>query len=87
VEATGLLPLRSSLLNLVGPFRAASPQWNEAAGDLDLAEGVPQLASWRKVRYVLEDGMTAIFQANTPVNQLASMLAEMDTMAQEISKK
>jgi ABC-type glycerol-3-phosphate transport system substrate-binding protein len=87
VEATGLLPLRSSVLNLVGPFRAAHPQWDEAAGDLDLAEGVPQLASWRKVRYVLEDGMTAIFQANIPVNQLPSMLAEMDAMAQEISKK
>jgi hypothetical protein len=36
---------------------------------------------------VLEDGMTAIFQANTPVNQLPSLLAEMDAMAQEISQK
>jgi ABC-type glycerol-3-phosphate transport system substrate-binding protein len=87
VEATGLFPLRTSMLNLIGPFQAASPQWDSAVGGLALAKGVPQLASWRKVRYVLEDGMTVIFQTNTPVDQLPSVLAEMDLMAEELSKK
>ena len=86
VESTGLFPLRTSALNMIGPFRAASPQWDGAVGDLDLAQGVPQLASWRKVRYVLEDGMTVIFQTNTPLAQLPSMLAEMDAMAGEMNK-
>jgi ABC-type glycerol-3-phosphate transport system substrate-binding protein len=87
VEATGLFPLRTSLLDMVGPYHAASPQWDAAVGDLSLAQGVPPLASWRKVRYVLEDGMTVIFQTNTPVDQLPSVLAAMDAMAEELSKK
>ena len=87
VEATGLLPLRTSMTNLITPFQAASPQWDAAVGNLILAQGVPQLASWRKVRYVLEDGLTVIFQTNTPLNQLPSMLVEMDLMAEELSKK
>jgi len=87
VEATGLFPLRTSMTNLIGPYQAASPQWDEAVGNLSLAQEVPQLASWRKVRYVLEDGLTVIFQTNTPLNQLPSMLAEMDLMAEDLSKK
>ncbi len=55
VEATGLFPLRIPPGD-IGPYRAASPQWQAAVGYLSLAQGVPQLASWRKVRYVLEDG-------------------------------
>ena len=84
VEASGLFPLRTSMLSLIGSFQAASPQWDGAVGDLNLAQGVPQLASWRKVRYVLEDGMTAIFKTDTHLNQLPSMLAEMDKMAAEM---
>ena len=87
VEATGLFPLRTSLLDMVGPYRAASPQWDAAVNALSLAQGVPPLASWRKVRYVLEDGMTVIFQTNTPVDQLPSVLAEVDAMAEELNKK
>jgi multiple sugar transport system substrate-binding protein len=87
VEAAGLFPLRTSVLDQIGPYRAASPQWDTAVGDLSLAQGVPHLASWRKVRYVLQDGVTVIFQMNTPVDQLSSVLTEMDTMAQELNKK
>jgi len=86
VESTGLLPLRTSVMNLLGSYKAALPQWELAAGELDLAEAVPQLASWRKVRYVLEDGLTTVFQANTPVAKLPSILAEMDSTAQELNK-
>jgi len=87
VEQTGLFPLRNSVLDMIGPYRSASPQWEAARGYLSLAQGVPQLTSWRKVRYVLEDGMTVLFQTNLPVEQLASVLEEMDAMAQEVSKK
>jgi ABC-type glycerol-3-phosphate transport system substrate-binding protein len=86
VEYTGLFPLRTSVLDQVGPYRDASPQWNAALGDLSLAQGVPQLASWSQVRYVLEDGATVIFQMNTPLDQIPSALTEMDSMAQELNK-
>jgi multiple sugar transport system substrate-binding protein len=87
VEATGLFPLRNSVLDMIKPFRQASPQWEVAFGTLSQAQGVPQLASWRKVRYVLEDGMTVFFQSNQPADKLPDVLTEMDAMAQELSKK
>jgi multiple sugar transport system substrate-binding protein len=84
VEATGLFPLRNSVLGMIQPYRQASPQWDAAIGYLSLAKSVPQLASWRKVRYVLQDGMTVFFQTNQPVDQLPAVLDEMDSMAQEL---
>jgi multiple sugar transport system substrate-binding protein len=84
VETTGLFPLLNSVLDLIGPYRTASPQWNAAVGDLSLAQGVPQLASWRKVRYVLEDGTRVIFLTGLTLDQIPSVLAEMDSTAKEI---
>jgi multiple sugar transport system substrate-binding protein len=84
VEVTGLFPLRNSVLGMIQPYRQASPQWDAAAGYLSLAQDVPQLASWRKVRYVLQDGMTVLFQKNLPMDQLPFMLDEMDSMAREL---
>ena len=87
VEASGLFPLRNSVVDMVGQYRASAPQWEAAIGDLSLAQGVPQLASWRKVRYVLEDGTKIIFQTDIPVDQIPSILTEMDSTAKEISDK
>jgi multiple sugar transport system substrate-binding protein len=82
VDATGLFPLGATDMTV-----APSPQWQAAVADLSLVQGVPQLASWRKVRYVLEDGTNIIFQNNLPVDQIPSMLTLMDSTAKEISGK
>ena len=87
VEATGLFPLLTSVMDSIGQYRTASPQWDEAVAHLSLAQGVPQLASWRKVRYVLEDGTNIIFQTDVPLEQISSILTEMDSTAKEISDK
>jgi len=87
VKATGLFPLRTSILDRIDAYRTASPQWDSAVGDLPLAQGVPQLVSWRKVRYVLEDGTKVIFRTGIPVDQIPSILTEMDSTAKEISNK
>ncbi len=84
VEATGLFPLRNSVMNMIGPYLLASPQWGTAVASLPQAQDVPQMASWRKVRYVLEDGMTVLFQENLTLNKLPALLVEMDSMAQEL---
>jgi multiple sugar transport system substrate-binding protein len=84
VEQTGLFPLRHSVLDMVGPYLLASPQWGAANAALVHAQGVPQMASWRKVRYVLEDGMTVLFQENLPPDKLPALLVEMDALVQEI---
>jgi ABC-type glycerol-3-phosphate transport system substrate-binding protein len=87
VNATGLFPLTQSVLDILGSFRSASPQWDAAVRDLSFAQGVPQLATWRKVRYLLGDGADVIFQTNVPLDQIPPTLAEMDSMAKEINNK
>ena len=82
VDATGLFPLLNSIQE---PY--PSLQWQAAVGDLSQAQGVPQLASWRKVRYVLEDGTNFIFHTGLPVDQIPSILTEMDTTANELNTK
>jgi ABC-type glycerol-3-phosphate transport system substrate-binding protein len=85
VEATGLLPLRVSVLDMIGPYRSASPQWEAAAGSYALMETVPHLASWRKVRYVLADGLDHIFQVNLPLDGIPSLLDQMQELAEDLS--
>jgi hypothetical protein len=70
---------------MVAPYRTANPQWEAAANSLALLEGVPQLASWRTARYLLEDGMNYIFQVNLPLDQIPTVLDEMQSMAEEFS--
>jgi multiple sugar transport system substrate-binding protein len=82
VDATGLFPLEAADVSV-----APSPQWQAAVAELSQAQGVPHLASWRKVRYLLEDGAIFIFQTPIPVDQIPSILAEMDSTAKEISNK
>ena len=84
VERTGLFPLRHSVLDMIGPYLLASPQWGAANASLSQAQDVPQMASWRKIRYVLEDGMSVLFQENLPLDKLPALLVEMDSMAQEL---
>jgi ABC-type glycerol-3-phosphate transport system substrate-binding protein len=85
VEGTGLLPLRTSVLDLVAPYRSASPQWASAAASLHLLQGTPPLASWREVRYLLSDGLDYIFQLNLPPDDLPSLLDDMQVMAGELA--
>jgi multiple sugar transport system substrate-binding protein len=84
VNETGLFPLTYSVEDILGQYRNSSPQWNAAVGDLSVAQGVPQLASWRKVRYLLEDGVNVIFQTDLSLDKIPSTLAEMDSMAKEM---
>ncbi len=86
VKQTGSLPLRSSALNLLGDYRSGQPQWAAAVADLGMLHDTPELASWRQVRYVLEDGTLSIFRTNTKVDQIPTVLAGMDAMAEELGK-
>lgn len=85
VESTGLLPLRSSVLELVGPYRAASPQWAAAQALALTAQGTPPRASWGRVRYMLADGLDFIYLTNVSVAQIPAVLEEVEAMAGEFS--
>ncbi|MEZ0395738.1 MAG: extracellular solute-binding protein [Anaerolineales bacterium] len=85
VEATGLLPLRTSSLASLTAYQRENPQWNAAVALIPQMTGVPQLASWRTVRYALEDGTFSIFRLNLPAEEIPSVLAEMDATAEELT--
>jgi hypothetical protein len=46
---------------------------------------VPQLASWRVIRYVLEDGAQSIFRMNVPSAEIPNVLAEMDATVEDLT--
>ena len=86
VEATGLFPLRTSMLALLTDYKKSHPQWS-AAVDLIPAAGLePQLASWRQVRVMVGDGFDAMFRSNTPSGRVAEILAIMEHAASDLSK-
>jgi ABC-type glycerol-3-phosphate transport system substrate-binding protein len=87
VEGTGLLPLRFSALDLLGEYRTGHPQWNSAVGYIPEAQATPQLAAWRMAQYVLADGAGSIFRTDLVVEQIPSILDEMDATVEEIINK
>ncbi len=86
VEATGSLPLLNSAVNALGDYQSKQPQWAAAVEAMPKIQEPPPLASWRQVRYVLEDGVQSIFRTNVSVDQIPAVLAEIDAMAEELSK-
>jgi ABC-type glycerol-3-phosphate transport system substrate-binding protein len=84
VDATGLFPLTHTVESMMGSLSNTTPQWTAAVAELSSAQRVPQLASWRKVRYLLQDAADVIFQTNVPLDQIPAKLIEMDTMAKEL---
>jgi ABC-type glycerol-3-phosphate transport system substrate-binding protein len=86
VEATGLFPLRTSALELLGAYGASHPQWAAAVSLLPHAQIQPQLASWRKVRVMLGDGFADMFRINIPAGRVAEVLVQMEATSRDLSK-
>lgn len=86
VENTGLLPLRTSSLDLLGDYKNSHPQWAAAVALIPEGQIQPQLASWRKVRVMLGDGFDSMFRSNTPAGRVAEILAIMESTARDLSK-
>jgi len=86
VVSTGSLPVRTSALDALAAYRTAQPHWDAAAALLQHAQATPELASWRQVRYLLEDGTLSIFRTNMAVQKIPNALAQMDAMAEELDK-
>lgn len=86
VRSAWSLPLRNAVMDSLGSGRSGQPQWEAAAQALPFLVGTPELASWQKVSYVLEDGSQSIFRTNMPSAQIGSVLDQMDALAQELSK-
>ena len=90
VQSTGLFPMRSATLNLLGDYSAAHPQWAEAAKLLSKGETAPQLPSWRSVRVMLGDGFADMFDVirhpDLTDGQVPVVLKQMEDIAAELNQ-
>ena len=89
VQSTGLFPLRNSTMQLLGDYSASHPQWTEAVKLLSDGETTPQLASWRSVRVMLEDGFRDMFDTirhpDLTDGQVPLILKQMDDTAEDLN--
>jgi ABC-type glycerol-3-phosphate transport system substrate-binding protein len=89
VQSTGLFPLRNSTLQLLGDYPASHPQWAQAVELLSDGETTPQLASWRLVRVMLEDGFRDMFDTirhpDLTDGQVPLILKQMDDTAEDLN--
>jgi multiple sugar transport system substrate-binding protein/sn-glycerol 3-phosphate transport system substrate-binding protein len=89
VQSTGLFPLRNSTMQLLGEYAASHPQWVEAVDLLAQGETTPQLASWRLVRVMLEDGFRDMFDTirhpDLTDGQVPLILKQMDDTAEDLN--
>lgn len=86
VETTHLFPLRTSTLDLLGDYEKTHPQWKQAVDLLPEGEMQPKLASWRTIKIMLGDGFAHMYRVNVASGQVAAILAQMETMAKDLSK-
>jgi len=90
VQSTGLFPLRDSTMNLLGDYAGSHPQWAQAVKLLSQGEITPQLASWRVVRVMLEDGFRDLFDTirhpDLTEGHVPLLLRQMEETAQDLNE-
>lgn len=90
VQSTGLLPLRSATLDLLGDYSANHPQWAAAVELLPGGATTPKLASWRVVRVMLGDGFADMFDLirhpDLTDGQVPAVLRLMEDTASELNR-
>lgn len=89
VRSTGLFPLRTSTMNLLGDYQNDHPQWTAAVNLLPQGRVPPQLGSWRVVRIMLGDGFRDMFDVirhpDLTEGQVPLILKQMDETVTELS--
>jgi len=89
VQSTGLFPLRSSAMELLADYSATHPQWAKAVELLPEGNTTPQLASWRVVRVMLEDGFRDMFDTirhpDLTEGQVPLILRQMEEIAEDLN--
>ncbi len=85
-KTTGLFPVRTSSLSLMEDYAASHPRWEQAVQLIPQGDIQPQLGSWRKVRVMLGDGFTQMFRVSLPSGQVAAVLAQMESTANDLNR-
>jgi multiple sugar transport system substrate-binding protein len=89
VRSTGLLPIRTSTMNLLADYQRDHPQWAAAVNLLPNGQIPPQLGSWRIVRTMLGDGFRDMFDTirhpDLTDGQIPLILKQMDETVTDLS--
>ncbi|RPJ26921.1 MAG: extracellular solute-binding protein [Chloroflexi bacterium] len=90
VQSTGLFPLRDSTMQQLADYSGSHPQWAEAVRLLPQGETTPQLASWRLVRVMLEDGFRDLFDTirhpDLTEGHVPLLLRQMEATAEDLNQ-
>lgn len=86
VEATHNFPLRDSSLSLLSDYETTHPHWKQAVDLIPEGELQPPLGSWRTIKVMLGDGFAHMYRVNVPSGQVAAILAQMESMAKDLSQ-
>jgi multiple sugar transport system substrate-binding protein len=78
------LPVRESSFDLLGDFEEDYPQWSQGASMLDSAKALPVSQGWGMAKWVLQDAVFRLLQAET--NQVAIFLEQLDEMILDLSR-
>jgi ABC-type glycerol-3-phosphate transport system substrate-binding protein len=89
VKSTGLLPLRTSTVNLLADYATDHPQWAEAVKLMPEGKLPPRLGSWHMVRTMLGDAFRDMFDTirhpDLTDGQVPLILKQMDETVTDLS--
>src|SRR5450759_501821 len=84
MQLSNTIPLGQSVQAILGGFLSENPQWATAFDLLPLARPQPARASWALVSGVLGDGAQQILQPGTSLEDIPTILAQVDQTAAEL---
>lgn len=84
VEAGGLLPLRVSTLTYLESYTRAHPEWRRVVDFLPDARPEPGFASWKTVRWAVEDASTQLFRYYFTLEQVPDLTELLDETANDL---
>ncbi len=87
VKMEGSLPLSYSAVAELGEYGEAYPMWEGALGWISNAHLPPKLASWIYARLVLEDAAWMALSANVTINNVPTILQQLDNTILELSSQ
>jgi multiple sugar transport system substrate-binding protein/sn-glycerol 3-phosphate transport system substrate-binding protein len=74
-------PTRLSAMNYLPEVSSTNPQWLQALELIPAARSEPTLASWRTVRWTLEDAMMQLLVPPFGAEQIPTLLEDLDSVA------
>ena len=84
VEATGVLPSRTSTTTFLEDYAKANHQWSTALNLVQYGVQDPYLSSWSKARWAISDSVTTLLDPKFTDEEIPTLLEDLNTLMLEI---